>query len=233
LRPGELAYVGSTNEIWRMEPSGALVRLVGSPGETVLVTALGTWDGEQREAAGAHVTYDGSRWKVTDAAPRAINRNPTLRAQPDGTVRGWDILSRSDVTVQPERHPVPGFAPDGWLQVESRSGSGRLGVRTGLDRDDASDGPLMAVVSLRAFGAGRVSVRIGAAGPANTVVLREPTGTEQVEVPAIGRWETLTVRVEQDQLEGGRVAVLVELLDTIARDRLDIGKVEVFAARLP
>jgi hypothetical protein len=91
----------------------------------------------------------------------------------------------------------------------------------------------MAVVTARAAGKGPVSVRIGGAGGGDTVEVVNRDGQDAKEFPANDRWEQLVVRLEQEQMVGDRLALIVELTDPRPGDRLDIGKVEIFAARYP
>jgi hypothetical protein len=233
LRPGELAFVASTHEIWRLEAPGSFVRMRGDAGQSVQVETLGAWSREREAPTGARATYDGTRWSVTGVPTREINRNPTLRMQPDGSIRGWDLLTRDMVEVDRQSASLREDPPDGWLQVRARNDGLRVGVRTGLDTDGLAGRPAMAVVNARAFGQGRLSARIGGVGAGNTVTVADSSGDDSKEIVALGRWESLIVRLEPDQLVGGRLAIIVELHDARAGDRLDISRVELFTGRYP
>ena len=233
LRPGELVFVAASQEIWRQEASGAFVRMRGDLGQSVHVETLGTWSREREATAGAPATYDGTRWTVAEAPTREINRNPTLRVLPDGSIRGWDLLTRDAVTVEREGASLKDDPADGWVQLRARSDGLRLGVRAGVDADGLAGRPVMAVVHARAFGHGRLSARIGGVSPGNTVTVANSSGDDSKDVVALGRWETFVIRLEPDQLVGGRLAIIVELHDARAGDRLDISRAELFTGRYP
>jgi len=233
LHPGELAFVAASQEIWRQEASGTFIRMRGDLGQSVHVETLGAWSRERAATAGARATYDGTRWSVTEAPTREINRNTTLRVLPDGSIRGWDLLTRDAVTVERRGAALKDDPADGWVQLQARNDGLRLGVRAGVDADGLAGRPVMAVVNARAFGQGRLSARIGAVSHGNTVTVTNSSGDDSKDVVALGRWETFVVRLEPDQLVGGRLAVIVELHDARAGDRLDISRAELFTGRYP
>jgi hypothetical protein len=230
---GEATYTDATGEIWRLDPDGSFTRLHGSPGQRVRIDALGSWQKGWDGVAGLDAIFDGTHWEVGDSPRRPINRNPTLRRQPDSSIRGWEVLMREAVTV--DRRPGAGDpqAPEGWLELAARRSYGRVGVRSGLDVDDYPGAPLTVVAVARAFASAPITVRIGAAAPQNTVTVVGSAGDDARTVPSSGEWTTLMVRVEPDQIVGERVAVIVELVDPKVGDRLDVSRVEIYAGRYP
>ena len=91
----------------------------------------------------------------------------------------------------------------------------------------------MAVVTARGFGRGAISVRLGTAEAGSRVSAANSNGDDGRLVASSGEWETFVVRLEPDQLVGDRAAIIVELAGAQVGDRLDIGRVEVFAGRYP
>ncbi|MGE3908215.1 MAG: hypothetical protein AB7K36_02605, partial [Chloroflexota bacterium] len=233
LRAGEAAFSAATGEIWRLDADGSYTRLRGEPGEEITIESLGAWSTKDDGTTGLEAVFDQSHWRVATRSPKPINRNSTLRIQQDRTVRGWDVFSRGKVAVERRTSVISAAAPEGWLELQSQAPDARVGVRAGFDRDDFDDGPLMAVVSARAFGGGKVWVRIGTSVDGDSVTVANSNGDDSRLVPATGEWESLVVRLEPDQLEGDRAAIIVELADAQSGERLDIGKIEVFAGRYP
>jgi hypothetical protein len=233
LRPGELSYVATTGEVWRNEADGEFVRMVGDAMQSAFVASMGAWNARARHPDGAWIRFEQPSWTPTVTLPRPINRNPSLRTQPDGSVRAWEPLSTENVSVERSRAGDPAQQVDGWLELRARAPGARVGVRTSFDRDELRDGPATAYVTVRAFSVGRVGARIGTAAPNAVTSVRQRLGDEEQSSLASGDWQRLVVRVEQEQLDGDRVALVIELKDARADDRLDVGSVEVYAGRLP
>src|SRR4051794_35068455 len=108
--------------------------------------------------------------------PRALNRNRSLRMEPDTSVRGWDVLTRDAVSVERGRDPDRADEDDEWLTIRSRAPTAPVGAQSRLSLGDVERAPLTAVVVARAFGRGRIS--------ASLTDPTRPGGSERAEVPS-------------------------------------------------
>ena len=223
LRSGEAVYTAASREIWRRDAAGTFTRLVGRPGQTVLVESLGGWAGQRDATTGLPATFDAIHWTIDSPDMRPANRNPGLGMEADGALRGWTLLDARDrTTIERGRNGT-----ESWLELRPRVADSRPGVRASLDLSKEELAPVSAVVSVRAFGGGRAVVRLDARGAPVVDRLGSVTWA-----PGTGEWQSLVVSLPAGQ-SAGRPELTIELVGGRPGERLDVRRAEIHVGRYP
>jgi peptidoglycan/LPS O-acetylase OafA/YrhL len=79
LRAQDLALTGTSGQLWRAAADGS-VQVVGSTGQRVRLTDLGSWDPAAGRFSGLDAVYDGNRWTVDSGSFAPANPNSDLSA---------------------------------------------------------------------------------------------------------------------------------------------------------
>jgi len=225
LRPGEAVYAALSLELWRLETDGSFTRLRGAAGQRVSIDSVGPWSAENGAIRPLMAVADGAKWRVDTSQMTPVNANPSLR--PRGGSRlpdGWTVPDNPQVTVT---HRQEG---DGWLELRAVAPGAEFSVRTAMSLGSQAGGPVTAVLSVRAIGAGTIQARIvrsGSGGP--------PAPSDNLVVSQVpdGDWQTLVLRLPPSDAPADSLELSVSVDAPRPGDRLDIRTAAIYSGRYP